>query len=538
MSKFKLIALIISVFLVILISPINLLAEESKFLTLPMNEEPFFYSSFADHSGWITSPTTGRGIDYAMNIGTDIIAAADGEVSRVEDGLSNLPKDDDSYSDGYGNYIKIIHEIDGSTWMTIYAHLSPSCLVKEGDKVRRGQIIAQSGHNGYSTGPHLHFEVRKDNINIDPYDGDNNSLGKNYLWITNPPSHGFDSSLQVLNIWSTTHKSKGPWIGSKEVVLITYRVENQNQNPITAEKFVLALHDLNNNHLHDFKIPGTDQVKFDENITINSGKTYKFYDAELDLSKISAGNYKVIAKAYIDSKWQEIGNEGLTVLDQQPALPTGYLVWDNPDEMPEFSWLNDLEAIRYQVYITYLNEEGFKKYFMRRTFTVSSYSGFQNYKPTISGSGKKFESGRYFWSITAYYDDKDSQKIFDNIPVVVVSNESEIDNSLIVRVVQNDELIDSGDIIRLDDYNSIATSSTKKTILQFTTADGSGLEIIPFVGAYKNGILKFQRQYLTSVGDDLEFDLSLYNGWYGEFRFRVKAIDQVVRNFTFVMYND
>lgn len=86
-----------------------------------------------------------RGIDIANNTGTPIVAAADGTItySRWNDG-------------GFGYLVEIQHA-DGT--LTLYAHNS-RLLVSEGDFVRQGQVIAQMGSTGRSTGPHLHFEIR------------------------------------------------------------------------------------------------------------------------------------------------------------------------------------------------------------------------------------------------------------------------------------------------------------------------------------------------------------------------------------------
>jgi murein DD-endopeptidase MepM/ murein hydrolase activator NlpD len=85
-----------------------------------------------------------RGIDIAGPVGTPIVAAASGVV--VRSGWN---------SGGYGNVVDIRHP-DGS--MTRYAHNS-RLLVREGQQVRQGQSIAHMGSTGYSTGPHLHFEI-------------------------------------------------------------------------------------------------------------------------------------------------------------------------------------------------------------------------------------------------------------------------------------------------------------------------------------------------------------------------------------------
>jgi murein DD-endopeptidase MepM/ murein hydrolase activator NlpD len=65
---------------------------------------------------------------------------------------------------GYGNMIEIRHA-DGYT--TRYAH-NQANLVKEGDRVEQGQVIALLGSSGRATGAHVHFEVRKDGDPVDP----------------------------------------------------------------------------------------------------------------------------------------------------------------------------------------------------------------------------------------------------------------------------------------------------------------------------------------------------------------------------------
>jgi len=96
-------------------------------------------------------PRGGRyhdGIDIAAPIGTPVLAAHSGRVAYSDDKLS-----------GYGNLV-IIKGDDGYT--TVYAHHRRN-LVDKGERVQRGQKIAEVGVTGRSSGPHLHFEVRAKN---------------------------------------------------------------------------------------------------------------------------------------------------------------------------------------------------------------------------------------------------------------------------------------------------------------------------------------------------------------------------------------
>ncbi len=93
-----------------------------------------------------------RGIDIANQRGTSIIAAADGKVVRA------------SSSGGLGKMIVVNH---GYGFETRYAHLS-QYKVKVGQRIKRGQIVGLMGSTGYSTGPHLHYEVRRNGKAVNP----------------------------------------------------------------------------------------------------------------------------------------------------------------------------------------------------------------------------------------------------------------------------------------------------------------------------------------------------------------------------------
>ena len=92
-----------------------------------------------------------QGIDIGSNMGTPIYAAMEGTVK---------------VSSEEGEYGKHIDITNGDV-LTRYAHCS-KLLVKEGEKVKQGEKIAEVGSTGNSTGPHLHFEIRRDNRAINP----------------------------------------------------------------------------------------------------------------------------------------------------------------------------------------------------------------------------------------------------------------------------------------------------------------------------------------------------------------------------------
>ena len=92
------------------------------------------------------------GVDIAADFGAPVYAAAMGTVEAA------------NWNGGYGQYIKLAH---GNGYESVYAHLSGIAVVS-GQTVRKGEIIGFVGSTGYSTGPHLHFEIFVDGENIDP----------------------------------------------------------------------------------------------------------------------------------------------------------------------------------------------------------------------------------------------------------------------------------------------------------------------------------------------------------------------------------
>ncbi len=114
--------------------------------------------------GWMSSrfgrrtdPFSGRvawhaGVDFAGKEGTDIVAVASGVVTWSGERY------------GYGNLIEVNH---GNGFKTRYGHCK-ELLVKVGDIIKKGQVIALMGSSGRSTGPHVHFEVYKHGRAVDP----------------------------------------------------------------------------------------------------------------------------------------------------------------------------------------------------------------------------------------------------------------------------------------------------------------------------------------------------------------------------------
>lgn len=117
----------------------------------PLNGQ--IYSTF----GWRRHPLFGtmefhRGIDIGTFSGANVKATGKGRVVYA------------GWYSGYGNLVIIYHR-DGIS--SVYGHNS-KVLVKPGEMVDKGQLIARAGSTGLSTGPHLHYEVRKWNQSINP----------------------------------------------------------------------------------------------------------------------------------------------------------------------------------------------------------------------------------------------------------------------------------------------------------------------------------------------------------------------------------
>lgn len=114
--------------------------------------------SISSGYGGRTGPIEGgyewhSGIDIAVEFGTPVYATAAGTVEQA------------GWNGGYGRYVRIAH---GDDYETAYGHMSGIAVVT-GQQVIKGEIIGFVGSTGYSTGPHLHYEVLADGQNIDPF---------------------------------------------------------------------------------------------------------------------------------------------------------------------------------------------------------------------------------------------------------------------------------------------------------------------------------------------------------------------------------
>ena len=119
--------------------------------TWPFENDQYISSRFGTRVDPISGEIkTHGGTDIAAPLGTPILAAADGVVVTA------------TWHNSYGYYVKIKHD---DTYSTLYAHCS-ALHVSAGQTVKQGQVIADCGSTGYSTGPHLHYEVIQNGIRV------------------------------------------------------------------------------------------------------------------------------------------------------------------------------------------------------------------------------------------------------------------------------------------------------------------------------------------------------------------------------------
>lgn len=121
------------------------------------------------------------GMDFSAPRGTPIYATGDGKVIKVRKSRR-----------GYGNHVKIDH---GYGYETLYAHMS-KYIVRQGQNIKRGEVIGYIGNTGKSVAPHLHYEVHKDGRKINPVNFYYNDLSpeeyEKMLELSNQSNQSFD----------------------------------------------------------------------------------------------------------------------------------------------------------------------------------------------------------------------------------------------------------------------------------------------------------------------------------------------------------
>ncbi len=133
--------------------------EDGSSMTKYLMPKPLPNGRLNDGFGWRVHPVLHvrkhhNGVDYDAPTGSPIVAAGDGVVELI------------SYQKGYGKYVRIRHQ---GGYSTTYAHLSSARKgLRVGEKVKQGEVIAYVGSTGYSTGPHLYYELKVGDQYVDP----------------------------------------------------------------------------------------------------------------------------------------------------------------------------------------------------------------------------------------------------------------------------------------------------------------------------------------------------------------------------------
>ncbi|MBO7481706.1 MAG: peptidoglycan DD-metalloendopeptidase family protein [Bacteroidales bacterium] len=133
-------------------------------------------------------PKAHLAVDFSAPMGTPIYAASDGRITIRQ------------YGNGSGNYVKIRHN---AVYETVYMHLSKFGMYNVGDYVHQGDVIGYVGSTGWSTGPHLHYEVHENGKKINPLNFDP------------PPAEPVDSAnMERFN------REKRPWIEKIDKIVL------------------------------------------------------------------------------------------------------------------------------------------------------------------------------------------------------------------------------------------------------------------------------------------------------------------------------
>ena len=142
------------------LSYLQFLEERADYLHTSIRGIPLgypVYGRITSHIGWRKNPFGGG---YEFHSGIDIEAPQGSKVLATADGVVE-------FAGWYGDYGKTVIIRHPSGYLTLYGHLS-QIDVKEGQKVKAGDVVGRVGSTGRSTGPHLHYEVIKDNKPVDP----------------------------------------------------------------------------------------------------------------------------------------------------------------------------------------------------------------------------------------------------------------------------------------------------------------------------------------------------------------------------------
>lgn len=200
------------------------------------------------------------GLNYTLDY---VVAHSDGKVIFYQDGYDNLKGSVGNLS--YGNCIKLDH---GNGYATLYAHMQKGLSVKNGAVVKKGQRLGYMSYSGNAYGKHLHFEVWKDGVRINPTNYINNDLytDSNFKYKV-----GDKVTINSVYASSTSEKKLTPLITTGTITRIVnnarnpYLLDNGNIGWINNDSIV-----SNINYLSNKEYTGTSIVEALNEINIDS----------------------------------------------------------------------------------------------------------------------------------------------------------------------------------------------------------------------------------------------------------------------------
>lgn len=148
-----------------------------------------------------------------------IVAHSDGKVIFYQDGYDNLKGSVGNI--GFGNFVRIDH---GNGFVTMYAHMRKNLLVKNGETVRKGQRLGYMGDSGNAYGAHLHFEITKNGVRINPTE----YLDKDLYEKNNVLKYkvGDEVTINGVYVSSTSSQKLSPRITTGTITRIVNNVRN------------------------------------------------------------------------------------------------------------------------------------------------------------------------------------------------------------------------------------------------------------------------------------------------------------------------
>ncbi|MDA1330136.1 MAG: M23 family peptidase [Chloroflexi bacterium] len=221
-------------------APLALKPEEHFYFSFPLPVESLTYglpsSRYGDDQDRSIYGRGHSGLDIVVDEGTPVMAAGDGTVLWSGYGIFAGEED---FTDAYGVSIAIRHNFghEGRLLFTVYAHLSQS-FVEIGQQVKAGEVIGASGDTGFSSGPHLHFEVRVGENNV-------RSTRNPELWLAPPEGWGVLVG-QMLNTYGRPVKDQPIYVSSLDdesvaLWLFSYARETYiNSDDYYGETFVVS----------------------------------------------------------------------------------------------------------------------------------------------------------------------------------------------------------------------------------------------------------------------------------------------------------